>query len=276
MKNRKLAVGLAAIVLLLVLGTVVLVASGSYNVAATAPHTRVTEWLLNTVQERSVAVRADDVPSPPPLDAEMVRHGFEEYRAMCATCHGAPGVERGEIGKGINPEPPDLAEEAAEWSDRELFWITKHGIKLAGMPAFGATHSDEALWGIVAFLRRLQRMSSEEYRLLASAADERGEAHGEAHAAAAQPRAVMHGTVEPPHAAGHARAALRRRVVDSPPAVPPRADTGATQKLKVLATELMRDAVVMERIRLDSALRRRWEDENVRRHLTSPPGALHE
>src|SRR5919106_723020 len=208
MTKRRLAAGLAAIGLLLALGTVVLVATGAYNIAASAPHTRFAQWLLNTVQERSVTVRADDVPTPPPIDSEMVRHGFEEYRAMCATCHGAPGVERSELGKGMNPEPPDLAEEAAEWSDRELFWITKHGIKMAGMPAFGVTHSDEELWGIVAFLRRLQSLSPDEYRRVAAEtathahagmvemAPEREGGHGHAAAPTRRPAA---------HAPSHAR-----------------------------------------------------------------------
>lgn len=62
---------------------------------------------------------------------------------MCAVCHGAPGEERGEVGKGMNPTLPRLERVADQWSDREIFWILKHGIRLAGMPAFGATRSDK-------------------------------------------------------------------------------------------------------------------------------------
>jgi mono/diheme cytochrome c family protein len=111
-----------------------------------------------------VAVRADDVSEPPAFDSTMVSHGFDHFRSMCVVCHGAPGVERGELGKGITPTPPELSEEAAEFTTRELFWITKHGIKMAGMPAFGTTHSDEEIWGLVAFLEELGGMSGEEYQ----------------------------------------------------------------------------------------------------------------
>jgi hypothetical protein len=106
---------------------------------------------------------------------------------MCATCHGAPGLERSEIGKGMNPRPPDLADVAAEWTDRELFWITSNGIKLAGMPGFGLTHSDGEIWGIVAFLRRLENMSAAEYRRLANEAGARGGIRGPVHGHAAGP-----------------------------------------------------------------------------------------
>ena len=33
-----------------------------------------------------------------------------------------------------------------------------------GMPGFGPTHSDSAIWAMVAFLQRLQTLTSEEYK----------------------------------------------------------------------------------------------------------------
>lgn len=160
---RPILVGAILTLVVLILVGLVFIYSGVYNVAATAGHTGVVRWALETAQERSVALRADDVPEPPPVDSTALEHGFEHYRSMCVACHGAPGVERGEPGKGMTPTPPGLADEAAEMSARELFWVTKHGIKMAGMPAFGPTHSDEELWGIVAFLQAMAEMTDEEY-----------------------------------------------------------------------------------------------------------------
>lgn len=161
---RTAAIAVVAALALLALGGAVLLYSGAYNVAATENHTAVGRWLLNTGQNRSVAVRADDVPDPPAVDSSMVETGFEHFRTMCVVCHGAPGVERGEFGKGMTPTPPELSEQAARFDARELFWIVKHGIKLAGMPAFGPTHSDQEIWGIVSFLERLEGMSAGEYQ----------------------------------------------------------------------------------------------------------------
>jgi Cytochrome C oxidase, cbb3-type, subunit III len=175
-------------------------------------------------------------------------------------------LERGTLGKGINPKPPDLAEEAAEWSDRELFWITKHGIKLAGMPAFGVTHSDKELWGIVAFLRRLESMSPDEYRRLAT--DAPTHAHAGMVETAPQAQAGTQGTDH--DRTDHSRRAGgmpgRRHTAERHAAEPAQVDADATEKLKTLAAELLRDSVVSARIRADSALRRRWENDNVRTH----------
>ena len=154
--------------------------AGIYNVAATQEHTSLARWFLETTMERSVAVRADELPDPPSMDSADVQHGFEHYRSMCVVCHGAPGIERGDFGQGMTPPPPELAEAGEEMSSKEIFWVTKNGIKLAGMPAFGPTHSDEEIWAIVAFVERLQDMSSDEYaqweaRHLASADSASGE-----------------------------------------------------------------------------------------------------
>ncbi|HEX5103630.1 MAG TPA: cytochrome c, partial [Pirellulaceae bacterium] len=104
--------------------------------------------------------------------------GMAHYRAMCLQCHGAPDVKSHAFAKGLNPPPPALAHVAREWSDGELFWITKHGIRMTGMPAFGHNHSDEELWKIVAFLRQLDDLSEEQVAMLREG-EEAGHDHGD-------------------------------------------------------------------------------------------------
>lgn len=166
---------LAVVLALVVAVPLVVIYSGGYNVAATEPHWGVTSWALNTLQLNSVEARAGDVEGTAPTDSAELAHGFDHFHAMCVECHGAPGLDRGELGQGMNPRPPRLEEEAHEWSDPALFWITKHGIRLAGMPAFGPTHSDEQIWGIVGFIRQLEEMTEEEYAELVRGSGSDGE-----------------------------------------------------------------------------------------------------
>jgi len=78
----------------------------------------------------------------------------------------ALGLERTEIGKGLNPQAPDLSDAVKAWTPRELFWIVKHSVKMTGMPSFGVTHDDNDVWNIVAFMEKLPGMSAEEYQKL--------------------------------------------------------------------------------------------------------------
>lgn len=171
--------GTLVVLVLIALGVIF---TGAYNVAATAGHAGISRWALNNLQHSSVASRAGDVMGALPTDSAALHHGFEHYHEMCVTCHGAPGIDRGELGQGMAPTPPELHEEAEEWSDQELFWITKHGIKLAGMPAFGPTHSDEEIWGIAAFVRQLPEISPEDYARRVELLEAQGETSGHTHA----------------------------------------------------------------------------------------------
>ncbi|MGQ0794424.1 MAG: c-type cytochrome [Deltaproteobacteria bacterium] len=154
--------------------------SGIYNVAATEKNTPLLEELFEYVMERSVQRQSMTIKAPPLAEEAMIKKGAREYEAMCAVCHGAPGIEISAIGAGLNPPPPNLVEEMkeGEWTREELFWITKHGIKMTGMPAFGATHSDEEIWAIVAFLDIMTEISPAGYQVMTENAgntQERGE-----------------------------------------------------------------------------------------------------
>ena len=112
-----------------------------------------------------------DIEVPDLSDVAMVKAGINDFDAMCSGCHGAPGKPPEAVGQGLNPPAPNLVESAAGMSPSELFWVTKHGIKMTGMPAWGATHDDSALWPVVAFMSALQGMSGDDYQaLLAGAA----------------------------------------------------------------------------------------------------------
>jgi len=153
------------LLVLLAVAGLAFIESGLYDVAADTEHTRLVRWILHTTQDRSVERRAEEVQPPGWLanpSPAVLRTGFIHYQEMCVTCHGAPGVPISEIGQGLNPAPPELTRHGDEID--ENFWIIKHGIKMTGMPGFGATHDDEKIWAIVAFLRTLPKMTQEDYK----------------------------------------------------------------------------------------------------------------
>ncbi|QBQ55158.1 c-type cytochrome [Nitrosococcus wardiae] len=146
----------------------VVVFSGYFNVAATEPHTPPGRWLLSTTMTQSVRYHAQAIKAPPLGEAVQLADGFRHYQAHCETCHGAPGVPPGKVGKGLTPEPPELDEAASHWSAEELFWIIKHGIRMTGMPAWGVSFSEEKLWALVAFVQELPEITPADYQKMAA------------------------------------------------------------------------------------------------------------
>ncbi len=169
------------IVLLIIIGVLIAaglayIFSGYYDVSATTPHRKPTLWVLNTVREQSIEHHSKGVKPHDLKDPKLLKVGVEHYHEMCRLCHGAPGYEKEEFAQGLNPKPPNLAiRDAQEMDDAEAFWVLKHGIKMTGMPAFGVTHEDDELWGIVGFWRRLPGLKPEQYKELLQSAGVRME-----------------------------------------------------------------------------------------------------
>ncbi|KRT65457.1 MAG: cytochrome C class I protein [Candidatus Dadabacteria bacterium CSP1-2] len=168
------------LIILILIGLLIFIYSGIYNIAATKPHTKLVLWIMHTTMERSVKTHAKGI-NTPTLDESLVKTGFDHYSEMCEGCHGKPGLSPSEMKTGFYHEPPDLSKGIDEWSPAELFWIIKNGIKMSAMPAFGPTHKDEELWAIVAFLRRLPDLSPDEYKEMEKAAQGKPGEHGQSH-----------------------------------------------------------------------------------------------
>mgnify|MGYP002336439143 CR=1 FL=1 len=190
-KTRWSIITLAAGALLIAVVAAALVYMGSFDVAADKPHSQPVFWVMDTVRERSVAVRAADTVPGDLADAKRIASGAAQYDEMCSLCHLAPGMKRTEISRGLYPRAPELRRKS-ELTPAEQFWVVKHGLKMTGMPAWGVTHNDDLLWDVVAFLRKLPELSADQYQTLVKSApkshDEMmqeemngGNGHGDAH-----------------------------------------------------------------------------------------------
>jgi len=149
------------------LGAAALVWGGFYNVAATQEHWQSVYAVLETAMHRSVRWRARDVEVPPLNDADLIAHGARCYQARCVQCHGGPGVAQGDIGRSMQPLPGPLVDAAQRWQPREVYWITRHGIRMSGMPAWQHRMTDADLWAVVAFVDHLPQLSPADYAAMA-------------------------------------------------------------------------------------------------------------
>ncbi len=163
----KYLIGAGSVIVVLIVGYLIFIYSGMYNISALIPHDKLTLWMMNTVRDNSIEHNAENnIKTPDLSDSSLVKMGFVHYREMCVGCHGGPGIERSEIGQGLYPKAPTLARVANDWTPQQLFWITKNGLKMTGMPAFGPTHSDEMIWAIVSFTKKLPTLTKEQYQKL--------------------------------------------------------------------------------------------------------------
>jgi mono/diheme cytochrome c family protein len=152
------------------------IATGSYDVAANVQHTQPVHALLELTMHRSVKRRAAGINAPATLaDAGVVERGAGCFRMHCVQCHGGPGVAQMAIGRSMQPIPGPLVDAAARWSAAELYWITRNGIKMSGMPAWQHRLRDGDIWALVAFMQRLPTLDVAAFDALAGPAARGGD-----------------------------------------------------------------------------------------------------
>lgn len=141
--------------------------SGLYNVAASSGHWAIVELFLRFGMESSVRTHAPALTPPDLRDESLIRLGAGHFHAGCAFCHGSPGTPIGAAALQMLPPPPELSGKMTRWTDQELFWIVRHGLKYTGMPAWPVQGRDDEVWALVAFLRRLPALDTGSYAALA-------------------------------------------------------------------------------------------------------------
>ena len=145
----------ASIIALLFLGSGIFVSQ--FNLSA-LPEPGQREAYLATKAKHFLVRRGSRTgipPAPPDLQVS-VAEGDKLFGTECGACHGLSGNKATDAGRWMYPRAADLtSSEVQGYSDRELFWIVKNGIRLSGMPAFARVESDEHIWDLVRFVRTL-------------------------------------------------------------------------------------------------------------------------
>jgi len=79
------------------------------------------------------------------------------YLNGCSGCHGTPGQSQTSPDP-LNPAAPQLPLVGTEYSEAQIFWVAKHGIRRTGMFANGIWNSDAELWTAAAYIKRMHSL----------------------------------------------------------------------------------------------------------------------
>jgi mono/diheme cytochrome c family protein len=148
---------LAAVLIVVLSGLVVIFAFTKFDLSALQEPGKA-ETFLATQAKRVLIYKSSrsGIPSPPNNLQASVEQGETLYGTDCAVCHGSDGHTLTDNGRWMYPRASDLTSPSVQqYSDPELFWIIKNGIRFSGMPGFGKVESDEHIWDLVRYIRTL-------------------------------------------------------------------------------------------------------------------------
>ena len=155
MKNFLL--GVITTLLVLAVGGFVYLQQGLAEVRGDVPASPLEEYLMRIAVHAAVKRSAPELASPvPPTDVNLIT-GSKMYLDQCAGCHGTPGKLR-KYPDGLNPPAPQFPTVGTEYTESQVFWVAKHGIRRTGMFSNGLWDSDEELWALAAYIKRMQHL----------------------------------------------------------------------------------------------------------------------
>jgi mono/diheme cytochrome c family protein len=126
-------------------------------------------YLATSVHALAVPTRARNERNPFLPSPDVLAEARAHFADHCAICHANDGSGKTEIGQNVYPKAPDMRlPRTQELTDGELYYTIHNGIRLTGMPAWGAEGKDDDSWKLVLFIRHLPELTPREEREMES------------------------------------------------------------------------------------------------------------
>lgn len=154
---KQFFLGCLATVAVFAVGGFVYLRLGLAETRSDVPPSRLESSLMRMAVHTSVRRHAPEAVNPvPPSDDNLIAAG-KMYLGECAGCHGTPGKVSKED-NSLNPPAPQFAEVGTEYSEAQIFYVAKHGVRRTGMFANGVWDSDQKLWTLAAYIYRIKNL----------------------------------------------------------------------------------------------------------------------
>ena len=130
---------------------------GFAEVRGDLPPSRLEKALMTRAVHASVRREAPEMTNPVASTDENLISGGKIYLNECSGCHGTPGKPE-EYPGVLYPPVPHLPTAGTEYTEAQIFWVAKHGIRRSGMFANGLWDADEKLWKAAAYIKRIKTL----------------------------------------------------------------------------------------------------------------------
>lgn len=138
-------------------GAFVYLRLGLAEVRGDLPPSRFESYLMTRSVHASVRREAPELSNPvPPTDENLIAGG-KIYRGECSGCHGEAG-KPDETGNSLFPPIPQFPAAGTQYTEAQIFWVAKHGVRRSGMFANGMWDPDQKLWTVAAYIKRINSL----------------------------------------------------------------------------------------------------------------------
>ena len=155
---RSFIVGILITLLVFACGVFAVSRFGLYPMGADNPPSGLERALAGRAMDIYADKHKPDMENPTQITAANLTDGAKEYEEHCAFCHGGAKAKISPMRDRFNPPVPQLVNRIPHDPDNWLFWVTKHGVRMTGMPAWDGVMSDEEMWKVIAFIKHSDKL----------------------------------------------------------------------------------------------------------------------
>jgi mono/diheme cytochrome c family protein len=156
---RNFLLGVVVTLVVVFGGGYLFLVTGMYNPSAIPDPGKLERTIAHEALDSAVDRRAPNQQNPfQPTDENLIQ-GAMTYEMACSECHGGAKHKISPMAHAFSPRVPQLINRVPRDPDAHLFWVTKNGIKMTGMPAWATQFSDDELWKVILFIKNSNKLS---------------------------------------------------------------------------------------------------------------------
>jgi mono/diheme cytochrome c family protein len=114
--------------------------------------------LMRFAVRASVHRHAVELPPAPVANEQAVIAGGKLYVQGCAGCHGELGKPFQEDRANF-PPVPQFTTTGTPYTQSEVAWVIKHGVRMTAMSAYGRFYTEDQIWNLAAFVKESSHLS---------------------------------------------------------------------------------------------------------------------
>lgn len=150
--------GVLITIVALIGGGLFVAETGRVDMRADVPPPQFERHIAGGAMDASADRNAPKVTNPLQPSSDNLIAGAKVYLDHCALCHGDPVRPHSPLEESFYPRPPQFMSDAADMGDQDNYYITQHGIRWSGMPAWKDVLSDQDIWEVVTFIGHMNNL----------------------------------------------------------------------------------------------------------------------
>lgn len=154
--------GILVTLVIIVIAVFATIHFGLFPIGADNPPGKIERTLANMAMDDYVdAHMPKQEGNPFQPNSDNLMEGAHVYEKHCSSCHGGAANKISPMRAKFSPPVPQIINHIPHDEDAHLWWVTKHGARMTGMPSWDGILTDDQIWKVILFIKHSDKLPSD-------------------------------------------------------------------------------------------------------------------